>query len=77
MAGTFCAGGDTYNGTKNGKIKNMKAYAEGAYARTQEVSPSNPHLPSSEAAIAWEAGVGDKFTDTVSGCVAPLGPLAT
>ena len=75
MAGKLCYGQDA-NEMKTADVRLSKSYCEGAYARTQEVSPSNPHLPGSDAAIAWEAGVGDKFADTMQGCCAPMGAAA-
>jgi len=76
MPGSLCRGTDAGD-HKSADVKLSKAYCEGAYARTQEVSPSNPHLPSSDAAIAWEKGSGDTFADTVQGCCASMGLAAT
>ena len=76
MPGQQCYGQDA-NEPKTADSRLSKSYCEGAYARTQETSPSNPHLASSDAAISWEAGVGDKFADTMQGCCAPMGAAAT
>jgi len=75
MAGQLCYG-QAADGIKSADAVLTKSYCEGAYARTQETSPSNPHLPGSAAAIAWEDGSGDKFADTMQGCCAPMGAAA-
>ena len=75
MAGQLCYG-QAADGIKSADAVLTKSYCEGAYARTQETSPSNPHLPGSDAAIAWEDGSGDKFADTMQGCCAPMGAAA-
>lgn len=74
MAGYLCTGVDTFSGFLP---KESRAYCEGAYARTQEVTPTNPHAAGSDANVAWAAGVADKAAGTMEGCCAAMGAAAT
>lgn len=71
MAGNLCNGSNDL-----GYIKESKAYCEGAYARTQTTTPTNPHEVGSDASDAWLAGVADKLADTMEGCCAAMGAAA-
>lgn len=73
MAGKMCNGVATYSAVKS---RNSAAYCEGAYARTQSTTPTNPHPSGSEANAAFAAGVADKAAGTVEGCCAAMGAAA-
>ena len=73
MAGKLCNGVSTYSAVK---ARNSVAYCEGAYARTQSTTPTNPHESGSEAYAAFAQGVSDKAGGTVAACCAPMGAAA-
>ena len=75
MPGLLCSGVPT-DEAKNAKIKDSKAYCEGAVARTLSLTPVNPHEAGSSAADAWDAGVAVKAGGDDPPCCAPSGPAA-
>ena len=81
MPGQLCAGAGVYNGTKNAKVRNSKAYAEGRQAciKAWPGAAASPHQPGSEARAAWAAGFasygGPSGTLRPRDCVAERGTI--
>ena len=72
------AGKRTDGTVENPKNREVLAFCEGRYARTQSTDPTNPHATGSADALAWARGVAHKVSDpTVHGCCAPTGAAAT
>jgi hypothetical protein len=73
MPGQLCSG----TTVKNANVKDSKAYCEGYLARTQSVTPTNPHAAGSSCADAFDAGADAKAneasTDAARGCCAATG----
>ena len=73
MPGSLCSG----TTAKEARIKNSRAYCEGALARTVSTTPTNPHASGSSAADAWDEGVAVKAdADGDPACCAPAGAAA-
>lgn len=73
MPGMLCVGPTLYDGTKNAKLKNSKAFAEGVAAGS---GAHNPHETGSEAYQAFAAGVAASDNAGMNGCAAPKAPAA-
>ena len=73
MPGSLCSG----TTAKEARIKNSRAYCEGALARTVSTTPTNPHASGSDAAVAFAAGVAVKAdAGGDPACCSPAGPAA-